>query len=186
MKLTKGIITFGIILMIVGLTLAYSFQTPPEEERIEKNPSSFILEEKEIYNVIKIKEKYSVPVTRFAEKINENVEKLTTWKYEKGSGARYKDVSQEFELIIAKFSTIEGADHTFDSIVENLNKRIGKTLISEVGRERGVFWGRENIDKVVFRESNLIVLLEGELPVEEVEMYSEMIEDKIHQTLREH
>ncbi|KXA91801.1 hypothetical protein AKJ63_00860 [candidate division MSBL1 archaeon SCGC-AAA259D18] len=184
--MAKGIITFGVTLMIVGLLLAHSFQKLPKEKKIEKNPSNFILKEKEIYNVIKIKEKYPVPISQFAEKINKPVDDLKTWNYENGFGAEYADTSQGFDLITAKFSTIEGADSAFDSLVENLNYRIGKTLISEVGRERGVFWGQENIDRVVFRESNLIVLIEGEIPAEEVEMYSEMIEDKIHRALKKH
>ncbi len=182
--MAKKIVIFGLAIILVGLLISYSVQSPPEQHEIEEKPSKFILEKEEMHNIVKIRKKYSVSKFQFSKLIDESIAEVEHYKYENGFGVCYEEKSRSFDLVIAKFSTIHSADSIFNLITKNLPYKLREPIISNVGRESKVFITKENIYKAMFRESNLLVLIHGEILPNEIDMYSGLIEDKIHKSLK--
>lgn len=182
--LAKKIVIIGLAVILGSLLILYTIQTPPEQHKLDENPSKFVLEGDDIHNIVDIGKKYNVSSSQFSKIIDNSILKLNDYGYENGFGVRYEKSERGFDLIITKFSTILAAETIFDLISENLEYEMGEHLISKVGREREAFVTEENIYKVIFRESNLLVLIQGEILASEIEMYGGLVEDEIHKSLR--
>lgn len=171
---------FGVLAIIIILTFSYVMQKPPKQRVIEKNAYEFVLDNKEVHHVIKVKDNYPVSTLRLSKISGNPPADFRNWGFKEGFGTRYEDEKRGFDLMILRFSTIDGADTAFGSLIDSLNHRMGEPRISQIGRESRAFRDKENMNSVIFREANLLGLIRGGIKANEIEMYTELVEDKIH------
>ncbi len=185
--MVKVFLALGIAILISGLSLAYYFQTPPREEAIETEPIEFTLTEREIRQDFEITSQSSVPTYQFSAIMGPDLEKVKTWRYETGSIVHYHSSEKEeskFYVLVSRFEDVIGAKVAFDSITTLYPHRIEEVPVIKIGREsRSLERGRDSRN-ILFRNSNILVYIMGDIRTIEMEMYAKIIEGKIRESLQ--
>lgn len=179
----KVFLVLGIAVMFVGLSFAYNFQAPPKEKAMQIDSSKFTLTDKEVRQGFEITDNSTVPAHQLSMILGQELEKVKRWRYEEGSIAYYfnREDEKRFYILISRFEDVIGAKVAFDSLASAYTHKIEDMPKLEIGRESRFLERKKGSRILLFRESNILVYIMGDITTNELKIYAEITEDKIRE-----
>ena len=180
----KKILASSILIMILGLSAAYHYQSDPPERIITNDPSEFILTEEEVLQRLRVTSKSTLTSDGFAEIMEQDNERIMNWGYDNGFIAHYiEENASDFYIAVARFEGIRGAEIAFEGIISSFSHRIDEIIRLKIGRESFSMEREKDIKSLLFRESNILVYIDGTIAEDEMITYAEIVEEKIQKHL---